>query len=291
MKLYINIFLLNFIFSVFTENLQENENEEIPEFFDSRENWPNCIPKIYNQGTCGACYAMSTATTFSTRFCIRNNKSKIINFSPQNLINCLSGCKGEFPDTVWNYINEKGITTDNCLSYKNSQKSCITKCDSKNIKFKTYLSGKLKFLEDEISIKKEIMTNGPVTSMMYLYKDYYDYSSGIYSHTDGDNYLGFHAISIIGWGVENKIKYWIVQDSYGTSRGENGYMRIKIGDGSGAGQTAFCDEMEGKYTDYDDEEEENYNNNTNNNDTNYNRQKILYINIYFLLLSIIFLII
>ena len=140
MKLYINIFLLNFIFSVFTENLQENENEEIPEFFDSRENWPNCIPKIYNQGTCGACYAMSTATTFSTRFCIRNNKSKIINFSPQNLINCLSGCKGEFPDTVWNYINEKGITTDNCLSYQNSQKSCTTKCDSKNIKFKTLLN-------------------------------------------------------------------------------------------------------------------------------------------------------
>lgn len=261
MKIYIFIFVLKFIFSVFTQTLQEGEKREIPEFFDSRENWPNCIPKIYDQGTCGSCYAISAATTFSTRFCIRNNYTKIINFSPQNLINCLSGCKGEFPDSVWNYINKNGITTDDCLSYQNSQKSCTEKCDSNNIKFKKYYSGKLKFLEDEISIKKEIMTNGPVTSMMYIYKDYYDYSSGIYSHSGGNDYLSFHAISLIGWGVENNIKYWIVQDSYGPLKGENGFMKIKIGDDSGAGQTAFCDELEGKYMDYENEE----NTNTNNN--------------------------
>ena len=277
MKLYISICLLNFIFSVYTKIIQEKNKEEIPEYFDSREKWPNCIPKIYDQGLCGACYAMSTATTFSTRFCIRNNYSKIINFSPQNLINCLSGCQGEFPDIAWKYLNENGITTDNCLSYQKTEKSCTTKCDSNNKQYKKYYAGKLKFMEDEITIKKEIMTNGPVTSMMYLYTDYNDYKSGIYSHSYGDNILNFHAISIIGWGMENKIKYWIIQDSYGTSKGENGYLKIKIGDDSGAGKTAFCDELEGKYMDYDDE--------------NNNGQKMLYIDTHFILLFIIFMLI
>lgn len=221
--------------------------DEIPDSFDSRKEWPNCIPKIYDQGTCGACYAISTATTFSTRYCIKNKLSKIINFSPQNLVDCLGGCEGEFPDVAWTYMETRGITTDKCLPYLDTENGCSQECDSKIEPFTKYYSGELKILEDEISIKKEIMENGPVTSMMEIYDDYYDYKSGIYIHSKGDNLIDYHAISIVGWGVENNIKFWIVQDSHGTSRGENGYMRIKIGDESGAGATAICDEKEGKY--------------------------------------------
>ena len=53
---------------------------------------------------------------FSTRFCIKNNLSQIINFSPQNLFNCLNGYSGEFPDVVWEYIKTNGITTEKCQS-------------------------------------------------------------------------------------------------------------------------------------------------------------------------------
>lgn len=253
MKPYFLFFSLMNIIYIFNSY----ETEGIPEFFDSREKWPHCISKIYNQGDCGACYAISTATTFSTRFCIKNKNAYIINFSPQNLVNCLSGCQGEFPDIVWDYINKNGITTEKCLSYQKSEKSCSEKCDSNENKFNRYYSGTTKFLEDEKSIKKEIMENGPVTSMMNIYKDYYDYKSGIYIHTGEDDYLGFHSISIIGWGIEDNIKYWIIQDSYGISHGENGFLRIKIGDKCGAGETAYCDEKDGKYIDYNDENNKN----------------------------------
>ena len=292
MKLYIVFIIINFIISDIIDS-----NDNIPEFFDSREKWPNCISKIYDQKTCGACYAMSIAAAFSMRFCIKNNISQIIHFSPQNLINCLSGCKGEFPDIVWNYINENGITSDKCLSYQNRANSCNIKCDSINDNFNKYYSGKAKLLESEISIKKEIMKNGPVTSMLNLYKDYYNYKSGIYIHDKEENILGFHAIVIIGWGIEDNIKYWIIQDSYGTSKGENGYMRIKIGDKSGAGATAYCDEIE--ENDYynisianNNDNSKNANNvnkrdNNNNNENKYNNQIFIFIK-YFFLLSLIF---
>ena len=247
---YVFLILLNFV--------SLKANDDVPESFDSRKKWPNCIPKIYDQGTCGACYAISTATVFSTRYCIKNNLTQIINFSPQNLVNCLSGCNGEFPDVTWNYINKSGITTDICLPYKKRENSCSNKCESKDNKLKLFHSGETIFLEDEISIKKEIMENGPVTSMMYLYQDYYSYKSGIYIHSDGENYFGFHAIAIVGWGVEKNVKYWIVQDSYGTSRGENGYMKIKIGDSSGAGATAFSAKIDEIYEEIN-EENNNYN--------------------------------
>ena len=54
----------------------------------------------------------------------------------------------------------------------------------------------------------------------------------------------------MGWGIDNGIKYWLIQDSYGKSKGDNGFIKIKIGDDCGAGATAFCDEKEGKYNEY-----------------------------------------
>ena len=238
------IILINLFFSI------EDESQLIPDTFDSRVKWPSCIPEIYDQGSCGACYAFSVSTAFSMRYCIRNELSEIINFSPQNLVNCLSGCEGEFPDITWDYLNNNGITTDKCLSYKGHGDKCVLKCDSSNDKFNKYYGGKTKFLEDETEIKKEILKNGPVTSMMNLYNDYYYHKSGIYTHDPKyKSVLGFHSITIMGWGVDNGIKYWLIQDSYGKSKGDNGFIKIKIGDDCGAGATAYCDEMEGKYKD------------------------------------------
>ena len=230
-------------------------SDEIPASFDCRVKWPKCVPKIYNQGSCGACYAFSVATAFSMRYCIRNNLEKIINFSAQNLVNCLSGCIGEFPTDAWNYLNSSGITREECFSYKGTKCNCISKCESNSVKFHKYYAGKLRTLFKEEDIKKEILENGPVTSAMDLYQDYFDYKSGIYIHDKKYNKVkGLHSVTIMGWGEENGVKYWLIQDSYGESKGENGFIKVQIGDSSGAGQSGFCDNKEGKYNDYTEED-------------------------------------
>ena len=169
------------------------------------------------------------------------------------MINCLSGCQGEFPDVTWNYLNSNGITTEECLPYQGFGKKCNSNCYSSNGKFNKYYAGETKFLEGEIEIKKEILKNGAVSSMMYIYGDYYNYKSGIYVHNSNyKNWIGFHSIAILGWGVKDGVKYWLIQDSYGESKGENGFIKIKIGDDCGAGATAYCDEIKGK-DNYDEE--------------------------------------
>ena len=43
-----------------------------------------------------------------------------------------------------------------------------------------------------------------------------------------------HATNVVGWGKdETKGDYWIMRNSWGTSWGESGYMRMKIQDGRG----------------------------------------------------------
>lgn len=79
------------------------------------------------------------------------------------------------------------------------------------------------------AIQTAIMTNGPVEAAFSVYSDFENYVSGIYHRTPGTSMLGGHAIRIVGWGVENDVKYWKVANSWNPYWGENGYFRIVRG--------------------------------------------------------------
>ncbi|KHJ99399.1 papain family cysteine protease [Oesophagostomum dentatum] len=82
---------------------------------------------------------------------------------------------------------------------------------------------------NETVIQREIMKNGPVIASFKVYKDFLYYKSGIYVHTNGTE-QGGHAVKMLGWGVENNVKYWLLANSWNTDWGENGYFRILRGE-------------------------------------------------------------
>ena len=46
---------------------------------------------------------------------------------------------------------------------------------------------------------------------------------GVYKHVTG-SVLGRHAVKLLGWGVENGTKYWLLANSWNTDWGENGWI-------------------------------------------------------------------
>lgn len=57
--------------------------------------------------------------------------------------------------------------------------------------------------------------------------------SGIYNK-EGCRLYQNHAVNLVGYGTEDGQDYFILRNSWGTSWGEQGYMRIAdIGDGPG----------------------------------------------------------
>lgn len=55
---------------------------------------------------------------------------------------------------------------------------------------------------------------------MAVYQDFQYYTGGIYEHVWG-SFLGYHAIVIVGYGIENGKDYWICKNSWDIDWGEN----------------------------------------------------------------------
>ena len=72
------------------------------------------------------------------------------------------------------------------------------------------------------------MKNGPVTGGFMVYTDFLYYKTGVYQHELG-KFEGLHAIRIIGWGVENGVKYWLCANSWNEEWGDKGYFKFLRG--------------------------------------------------------------
>ena len=205
-------------------------SNDLPESFDARTQWGDVILPVRDQESCGGCWAFATAETAGDRLGILGCGKG--NLSPQDLISCDyldSGCNGGSSPTAFTYLTYVGITTETCLPYASASgiaPSCPTVCNDNStiIRYKsdsfTYVSATM--------MQSELYNNGPFKVGFYVYDDFYDYESGIYSSLYGE-YLGAHATLLVGWGVENNIPYWTVQNSWGAEWGESGFFRIVRG--------------------------------------------------------------
>ncbi|CAJ0594794.1 unnamed protein product [Cylicocyclus nassatus] len=240
-------------------------DEEIPERFDAREKWPQCdsIKLIRDQANCGSCWAVSAASAMSDRVCMQSNGARRTMVSDTDILACCGiscglGCYGGFVLSAWTYAKNKGVcsggpykATDCCKpnefhpcgKHKDQPyygecpddaktPACRARCQFRYRKDyegdKIYASSSYWVNENETAIQKEIMANGPVQAAFRVYTDFMYYTSGVYMYKWGEE-AGGHVIKIIGWGVENGVKYWLVANSWNFDWGEEGYFKILRG--------------------------------------------------------------
>lgn len=235
----------------------------LPESFDSRTAWPACsgvIGYVWDQGPCGSCWAFGGVSAASDRYCIHNTSPTNIFFSPEDMVTCCDscgqGCDGGYPSSVWDYLVSTGIVTGRqaeddvsafCQNYAfdhcdhhctgayapcgdiQPTPDCSQECNAAYGKSWSddtyYFSTAYGVPSDEASIQTEIMNFGPIEVAFDVYADFETYVTGIYKHSAG-SYLGGHAVRMLGWGVENGVKYWLVANSWNSDWGEKGLFKI-----------------------------------------------------------------
>jgi cathepsin B len=213
-------------------------NDELPESFDVRQQWKDCIHPIRDQQRCGSCWAFAASEVLSDRFCIATSGKSNVVLSAQDLVSCDSedeGCNGGWVDKSWEYLRTTGIVSDECLPYSSGKGDSGTcpfeggknKCKKGDfMKYKVSEHGQLDTIEDA---KASLVKYGPIEAAFMVYDDFISYKGGVYRRTS-ENLLGGHAVKILGWSKDEIGEYWIVANSWGTGWGEEGTFKIGFGE-------------------------------------------------------------
>eukprot|EP00830_Metopus_es_P011605 TRINITY_DN2343_c0_g1_i2.p1 TRINITY_DN2343_c0_g1~~TRINITY_DN2343_c0_g1_i2.p1 ORF type:complete len:316 (+),score=35.28 TRINITY_DN2343_c0_g1_i2:64-1011(+) len=204
----------------------------MPDNFDGREKFKQCIHPPLDQGSCGSCWAFSIAEFLSDKLCIAG---KDVILSPQYLSSCdvaNYGCNGGVIYYAMLYAEKYGLAEEACLPYgagAGPTPLCPRKCIYGGEMKKYYCArGSTKILTSIEDMKCSLL-NGPLSGRFDVYEDFINYKSGIYSHSGG-NIVGGHAIKVVGYGVENGTNYWICENSWGRTWGLEGFFKIKHGE-------------------------------------------------------------
>jgi len=233
----------------------------IPDTFDSRTQWGTQCPstkEVRDQANCGSCWAFGAAEAMTDRLCIATNGTQNVHLSAQDLTSCCSscgmGCNGGYPSAAWSYWVHQGLVSGGnykqglCFPYQLANcdhhttgkygpcpdivptPACTKKCENGAdwTKDKHFGSSSYGVPARVADIQNEIMKHGPVEVAFTVYQDFLTYKSGVYKHVSGSA-LGGHAVKMIGWGVDNGVKYWTVANSWNEDWGNGGFFNIRLG--------------------------------------------------------------
>jgi cathepsin B len=238
--------------------------EDLPENFDLREEYPYCnsLFEIRDQANCGSCWAVASVETMSDRHCIISKGAQKPILSASAVISCCSlcgkGCSGGLPYEAFIYWLGAGIPTggeygdkDTCMPYflpkcnhhlndtglpdcpeTAKEPSCNKTCqDGYDVEYldDRYFATEYYTVKGEQQIMTEIYERGSIESNFLVYEDFVNYKEGVYQYVEGE-LLGGHAIKIIGWGVENGVKYWLCVNSWNEFWGDKGTFKILRGE-------------------------------------------------------------
>jgi len=211
------------------------EHVKLAESVDWREE--GAVTPVKNQGQCGSCWAFSTTGSLEgAHFRLTN---KMVSLSEQQLVDCSAkfhnnGCNGGLMDNAFEYVKSiGGLDTEDSYPYHGKQEKCHFKKESVGSTCAGYVdipSG------DEDALKEAVATAGPVSvaidvteERFMLYKDGVFVDETCSNEEDSLN----HGVLVVGYAGSSDNQegkstgdYWIVKNSWGTTWGEKGYIRM-----------------------------------------------------------------
>lgn len=156
---------------------------------------------------------------------------KLLKLSEQQCVDCADkaqGCRGGFQTDCFEYAEYEAMDLETDYPYTAFSGSCWSKTGGpvKAITFATVVKNSAAQLKAAITKQPTSVT---IDAGAY---PFVHYMSGIITTPECGTKLD-HAVTAVGYGVENNVEYYIVRNSWGPDWGEQGHVRIGITDGPG----------------------------------------------------------
>jgi len=247
---------------------QRSKGRQLPRAF---MNWTNLESSrnIKDQGGCGSCWAVATANVLDAHSEIYQKGRK---FSVQELVNCVpnphncggaGGCDGATVELALHWALNHGLATEDENPYVGSDGVCSKASSALQLPTSAEEDDHL----DEITapgmhhaavgavgtsfgmhgwerlpenayepLLRAVVEHGPVAVSLAA-GGWFGYDKGIYDGCLKDAVID-HAVTLTGFGEDEEVGqlFWLIQNSWGPSWGEKGYIRLLRTDG----ENEFC---------------------------------------------------
>ena len=189
------------------------------------------VTPVKNQGQCGSCWAFSTTGAVESAWKLAGHS--LISLSEQQLVDCSPnhGCNGGWPTVAMQYIiTNKGIALESTYPYAAQTRTCNKSLASE---VAATLSSYKTVTANSVSALATAVAQQPVSVLVDAGgADWQSYGGGVV--TDGGCGTSLdHAVLAVGYNMGNSPPYWKVKNSWGTSWGESGYIRLAVVNGQG----------------------------------------------------------
>ena len=187
------------------------------------------VTSVKDQGQCGSCWSFSSTGAVEGAWAI--SKGQLTDFSEQELVDCATGvsygshgCNGGQMEGAFKFVIENGQCTLSSYPYTAKDGTCqkctavahISSCS--DVKPNDQLSLKAAVAQQPVAVAIEADT-----------RYFQSYSGGILDSSSCGTTLD-HGVLTVGYGEENGQKYWLVKNSWGTTWGDKGYVKIARSD-------------------------------------------------------------
>jgi len=216
----------------------EYDSTNLPENFDWRDY--GAVTNVKNQAYCGSCWSFGASGDIEGSWYLAGND--LISLSEQQLVSCDSkydfGCDGGWQEAAFeNVINRGGIVSESFYPYLTVNMDNVKGtpfCDNNVISHENYVAQIKSWSyvstseEGEDLLALALVRQGPLTLALNAEPMSF-YMGGIDNPENCDPQDLNHAVLLVGYGVENGVKYWTIKNSWSDSWGEDGYYRIVRG--------------------------------------------------------------
>jgi C1A family cysteine protease len=177
------------------------------------------VTDVKNQGQCGSCWAFSATGGLEG---LSKSKGQLESFSEQQLVDCSGSfgnqaCNGGLMDNAFKYVKQNGIVHEDEYPYKAVKQTC--KINSGPFKIGGFVD--IKTCNDLASA----ITGRPI-SVAVDATNWSTYKSGVFNNCKTSLNHGVLLVGITD-------QYWWIKNSWGTTWGEKGFVRLARGNTCG----------------------------------------------------------
>lgn len=187
----------------------------------------NVLTAVKDQGQCGSCWAFACTETAESVYALKHKTLPTL--APQELVDCVKtnyGCSGGMIENTLEFIIQNGLNEEKDYPY--TARNGVCHGSSTNYKLDKCFDIPA---GNELLLKEAVSTAPVVACIEADQRAFQFYRSGILKQENCGTNLD-HAIQVVGYGEENGLKYWVIRNSWGTSWGDHGYVRLERKDSS-----------------------------------------------------------